>query len=76
MARLSQNELKTIRDHPLKIRLESFRATIRSRYIKSEDVNLTEIVDQLMSEASDTGKGTIHGFTRLLIGDRREGYHT
>ena len=76
MAGLSQNEFKAIRVHPLKIGLENFRATIRSRYIKSEDVNVTEIVDQLTSEASDTGKGTIHGFTRLLIGDRREGYHT
>ncbi len=75
MAGLSQNELKAIRTHPLRKGLETFRTTFNSKYLKSEDVNLTEIVDQLTSEASDTGEGTIHGFTRLLIGDRREGCH-
>ena len=76
MAGLSQNELKAIRAHPLRKGLETFRTTFKSRYLESEDVNLAEIVDQLTSEASDTGEGTIHGFTRLLIGDRREGCHT
>ena len=75
MAGLSQNELEAIRTHPLRKELESFRTTFNSKYLKSEDVNLTEIVDQLTSEASDTGEGTVHGFTRLLIGDRREGCH-
>ena len=60
MAGLSQNELKAIRAHPLKKGLETFRTTFNSKYLKGEDVNLTEIVDQLTSEASDTGKGTIH----------------
>jgi hypothetical protein len=73
MAGLSQNELKAIRAHPLKEGLEAFRTTFKSRHPKSEDVNLTEIVDQLTSQMSDTGEGTIHGFTRLLIGDRRKG---
>ena len=73
MAGLSQNELKAIRTHPLRKGLETFRTIFNSKYLKSEDV--TEIVDQLTSEASDTGEGTIHRFTRLLIGDRREGYH-
>lgn len=73
MAGLLQNELKAIRAHPLRKGLESFRTTFKSRYLKSEDVNLTEIVDQLTSEASDTGEGTTHGFTKLLVRDRREG---
>lgn len=51
--RLSQNELKAIRAHPLKKGLETFRTTFKSRYLKSEDVNLTEIVNQLTSEASE-----------------------
>ncbi len=55
MAGLSQNELKAIRAHPLRKGLEAFRTTFKSRYLKSEDVGLTEIVDQLTSEASDTG---------------------
>ncbi len=74
MAELSQNELKAIRAHPLREGLEAFRTMFKSRYPKSEDLNLTEIVDQLTSPVSDTGERTIHGFTRLLIGDRREGY--
>ena len=76
MAGLSQNELKAIRAHPLRKGLETFCTTFKSRYLKSEDVNLTEIIDQLTSEASDTGEGTIHRFTRLLIGGRREGCST
>ena len=76
MAGLSQNELKAIRAHPLKKGLETFRTTFKSRYLKSEDVNLTEIVDQLTSEASDTGEWTIHRFMGLLIVDRREGCPT
>jgi len=76
MAGLSQNELKAIRAHPLRKGLEAFRTTFKSRYLKSEDVNLTEIVDQLTSQVSDTGEGTTHEFTSLLIGDRRDRYHT
>lgn len=76
MAGLSQNELKAIRAHPLRKGLETFHTTFKSRYLKGEYVNLTEIVDQLTSETSDTGEGTIHGLTNLLIGDRREGCYT
>ena len=72
MAGLSQNEFKAIRAYPLREGLETFHTTFKSRYLKSGDVNLTEIVDQLTSEASDTGEGTIHRFTNLLTGDRRE----
>lgn len=76
MAGLSQNELKAIRAHPLRKGLETFRTTFKSRYLKSEDVNLTEIVDLLTSGASDTGEETIYELTRLLIGDRRKGCPT
>ena len=73
MAGLSQNELEAIRAHPLGKGLKAFRTTFKSRYLKNEDVNLAEIVDQLTSVASDTGDGTTHRFTKLLIRDRREG---
>lgn len=68
MAGLSQNELKAIRAHPMRNGLKTFRTTFKSRYLKSENVNLTEIVDLLTSEASNTGEGTLYGFTNLLIG--------
>lgn len=59
MAGLSQNELKAITAHPLRKGLETFRTTFKSRYLKSEDLNLTEIVDLLTSDASDTGEKDI-----------------
>ncbi|KAL8669127.1 MAG: hypothetical protein Q9168_006267 [Polycauliona sp. 1 TL-2023] len=68
MVGLSQNELKAIRAHPLRKGLETFRTTFRSSYLKSEDVNLTEIVDQLTSEASGTGgKDLILDFILALL---------
>ena len=76
MAGLSQNDVKAIRAHPLRKGLEAFRTTFKSRYLKRGDVNLTEIIDHLTSEASDTGEETIDGSRRLLIGDSTEGYHT
>ena len=56
MAELSQNELKAIRSHPLKKGLKNFRTTFKSRYLKSESSNVTEVVDRLTSEAPDGGK--------------------
>jgi hypothetical protein len=76
MAELSQNELKAIKAHPVRTGLETFRTTFISRYLKSENANVTEVVDQLTSEASDRREWTIYAFTRLLIEDRREGCHT
>ncbi|KAL8906150.1 MAG: hypothetical protein Q9207_002183 [Kuettlingeria erythrocarpa] len=56
MAELLQNELEAIGAHPLRKELDTFRTTFKSRYPTSEDVNLTEIVKQLTSEASDPGE--------------------
>ena len=56
MAELSQNELKAIRSHPLKKGLKHFRATFKSRHLKTADANVTEVVDRLTSEASDGGE--------------------
>jgi len=53
MAELSQNELKAIKAHPVRTGLETFHTTFISRYLKSENANVTEVVDQLTSEASD-----------------------
>ena len=72
---LSQNEFKTIKNHFLKIEFESFRVTIRSRYIKNKNVNLTKIVNQFTFEAFNTNKKIIHEFTRLLIRNKRKKYH-
>ena len=58
MAGLSQNVLKAIRTHPLRKGFEILRMTFKSKYLKSEEVNLTETVDQLTPGASDTGEGT------------------
>lgn len=59
MAELSTYEKKAIRAHSLKDGLKDFRATIISRYLGDENSNVTEVVDQLTSEASDRGKETI-----------------
>ena len=58
MAKLSQKELEAIRSHPLteKKDLEHFRTTFKSRYLKSESANVTELVNRLTSEAPDRGK--------------------
>ncbi|MCJ1251250.1 hypothetical protein MMC30_008481 [Trapelia coarctata] len=53
MAELSQNELEAIKAYPVRTGLETFRTTFISRYLKSENANVTEVVDQLTSEASD-----------------------
>jgi len=54
MTKFLQNELKVIRAQSLREKLEAFCTTFKSRYFKSEDLNLTEIVDQLMFSVSDT----------------------
>ena len=56
MAELPQNELEAIRSHPLKKVLKQFRTTFKSKYLKSKNVNVTEVVDRLTSEASDGGE--------------------
>ena len=47
MVGLSRNEPKAIRAHPTGKGLGAFCTTFKSRYLKIEDVNLAEIVDQL-----------------------------
>jgi len=76
MAELSQNELKAIKAHPARTALETFRTTIISRYLKSENANVTEVVDQLTFKASNRREWTIYAFMRFLIEDKREGCHT
>ena len=56
MAEFPQNELKAIRSDPLKKGLKQFRTTFKSKYLKSKSPNVTEVVDQLTSEASDGGE--------------------
>ena len=76
MAELSQNELKAITAHPVRKGLESFRTTFASRYLRSKNADVTEVVDRLTSEASDRGEGALSGFASLLTSNRREGCHT
>ena len=76
MAGLSQNELKTIRANPMRKELDTFRTTFKTNYLTSENANLTDIVDQLTSEASNTSERIILEYTRSLIDNRRERCHT
>lgn len=76
MAELLQNELKVIKAHSVKTGLETFHMTFILRYLKSENANVTEVVDQLTFKVSDRCEWTIYAFTRLLIEDRREECHT
>ena len=55
MAGLSPDELKAIRAHSLKRGLENFRLTFTSEHLTGKNANVTEVVDQLTSEASDRG---------------------
>ena len=63
MTELSQNELKVIRAHSLKKSLGNFRTTFKSRYLKRENANVTEVLDQLTSKNSDRGE---EDYSRVL----------
>ena len=63
MAELSQDELEVIRAHPLRKGLGNFRTTFKSRYLKRENANVTEVLDQLTSENSDRGE---EDYSRVL----------
>ena len=76
MVEFSQNELKAIAAHPVRKGLETFRTTFASRYFRSENADVTEVIDRLTSEAFDRGEWITYGVTRLLIQDRRKGCHT
>ena len=56
MVELSQNELKAIAAHSVRKGLETFRTTFASRYLRSENADVTEVVDRLTSEAFDRGE--------------------
>ena len=73
MAELSSNELKAVIAHPIGKGLDTSLTKFRSRYLKSEKPNVTEIADQFTSEALDGGKKYRSRVQqRLLIGDRSE----
>ena len=59
MIELSQDELKLIRAHPLSKGLENFRTTFQSRFVKQENTNVREVIDKVITEASDKGKWAI-----------------
>ena len=61
MAQFSTEELKVIKAYPLKTALDSFRAEFASRRLADKAVDVAEAVEQVASEASDRGTGTIHG---------------
>ncbi|KAL2056600.1 hypothetical protein ABVK25_002994 [Lepraria finkii] len=56
MAGFSQNELKAITAHPVGKGLDTFRTTFASRYLRSKNADVTEVVHRLTSEASDRGE--------------------
>ena len=56
MAGLSPDELKAIRAHSLKKGLENFRLSFTSEHLTGKNANVTEVIDQLTSEASGRGK--------------------
>ena len=62
MAELSQDELEAIGSHPLEKGLKPFRATFKSRYLKSASANVTEVVDQLTSEEHAGGEADYSQF--------------
>lgn len=57
MADLSQDELQAITDHPVGKGLETLRTIFGSRYLKSKDADVTEVVDRLTSGVSNKGEG-------------------
>ena len=74
---LSQNEPQATRVDLLKHRIRNLSYDIKIR-VPLCTLNLAEIVDQLTSNVSGTrtSEELLSGFTRLLIGTRRKGYHT
>lgn len=64
MAGLSQDEINA---HLLGKRFKTFRTTFESKYLKNENVDLAEIVDQFTSKASDAGEKTTQGITSLPL---------
>ncbi|MCJ1281514.1 hypothetical protein MMC26_000834 [Xylographa opegraphella] len=56
MAELAQSEIEAIAAHPIGKGLDDFRTTFASKYLTSQNVDVTDVVNRLTSEAADRGE--------------------